>query len=67
MNRALRPKKLPLFLKLDPEILGDLKRIAASDEVTMTSIVESALHNYMPREIARIESAEMPQVWWAKT
>lgn len=67
MNRALRPKKLPLFLKLDPEILGDLKRIAASDEVTMTSIVESALHDYMPREIARIESAEMPQVWWAKT
>ena len=66
MVRKMSHKKLPLFLKLEPEILSDLKKIAATDEVTMTSIVESALHDYMPKEIQRIDNADVADVWWTK-
>ena len=43
------PRKLPFFIKLKPKLMSDLREVAALGSVTMTSIIEKALAEYLQK------------------
>jgi len=43
------PRKLPFFIKLQPSLMSDLREVAALGSVSMTSIIETALAEYLKK------------------
>ena len=43
------PRKLPFFIKLKPKLMSDLREVATLGSVTMTSIIETALAEYLKK------------------
>ena len=43
------PRKLPFFIKLKPKLMSDLREVATLGNVTMTSIIETALAEYLKK------------------
>lgn len=43
------PRKLPFFIKLKPKLMSDLREVATLGSVTMTSIIEKALAEYLQK------------------
>tara|TARA_R100001377_G_scaffold66585_2_gene41852 strand:+ start:2378 stop:2545 length:168 start_codon:yes stop_codon:yes gene_type:complete len=43
------PRKLPFFIKLKPSLMSDLREVATLGSVTMTSIIEKALTEYLKK------------------
>lgn len=55
--------KLPLYCKIRPDLMLNLRRLAGLEDRTITSIVEAALEAHLPARLDKHGVKPQPPAW----
>ena len=56
-------KKLPLYCKIRPDLMQNLRRLAGLEDCTITSIIEAALEGHLTARLDKHGVEAQPAAW----